>query len=176
LSARRHGRPSARRAGAAHEPSLAAPPVAKPWKTRVAVALVALGALWPLCHRALVAWLDVNPWKLGGFAMYTTAMPPLLVGLFGERQGRLVAIDPGALPHDARALLQRFEQERHALGRLRSPEDVARRVLIARPELERVVVVVQRTTLDPATARMMATSRRYAYPRAQTRTSASTPK
>ncbi|MEW6272925.1 MAG: hypothetical protein AB1689_26920 [Thermodesulfobacteriota bacterium] len=160
MTAKARRRQDARRAvQAAQEPA------ATPWKARVALAVVALTALWPLCHRALVAGLDVNPWKLGGFAMYTTATPPLLVGVFGEREGRLAAIEPGTLPVDVRTLLRRFEQERHALGALRSPDDVARRVLTARPELDRVVVVVQRMALDPDTARMTARRRQYAYRR-----------
>ncbi|HEY8518164.1 MAG TPA: hypothetical protein VIS07_21855 [Candidatus Binatia bacterium] len=152
-------------AARAAAPDASPPETAQPWKARTALASVALVALWPLCHRALVAWLDVNPWKLGGFAMYTTATPPLLIGLFSERDGRLGLIEPSTLPLDAQRLLERFERERHALGDLRSPDDVAQRVLAARPDVERLVVVVQRMALDPQSARMTAHKRSYTYAR-----------
>ena len=35
-------------------------------------AVVAVVALWPLAHPFVIARLDADPWKLGGFAMYTS--------------------------------------------------------------------------------------------------------
>ncbi len=39
-------------------------------RAAAAAGLVALVALWPIAHVVLVRKFDLNPWKLGGFAMY----------------------------------------------------------------------------------------------------------
>ena len=41
-------------------------------KARIVGTLLVAIALWPLVHRQLVTRLDVDPWKLYGFAMYCT--------------------------------------------------------------------------------------------------------
>jgi hypothetical protein len=122
-------------------------------------------ALWPLAQRALVARYEIDPWKLGGFAMHATPSLPVLVAIFAPESGRLVLLDESSLPASVRARLDRFRVERVALGRLREPRDVARAILAARPGLAGLVVVVQRTTLDPRTARTTASSERFVYDR-----------
>jgi hypothetical protein len=114
-------------------------------------------ALWPLVHRAVVAAWDVNPWKLGGFAMYTTATPPVQIALLVRGDTGLEPLDERALPDAVRRALHRFRIERHALGALRSPDDVGRAILEARPELPWVVIAIQRMHLDPTTALMQST-------------------
>jgi len=163
-----------RRAGAAPRSSARAavrhatppPPASAPvWKARAVAVLVGLLAVWPLCHRALAAWLGVNPWKLGGFAMYTTATPPLVVDVFGLQGGRVVVLDEASLGTPARAALERFARERHALGELRRPDDLAALVLASRPELAQVAVLVRRYALDPATALMVEERTQHTYDR-----------
>jgi hypothetical protein len=130
------------------------------------VALLAVAALWPLAHRVLVARFAIDPWKLGGFAMYATPTLPVLVAVFAPQAGRLALLDESTLPAGVRARLDRFRVERVALGRLREPRDAARAILAARPDLHGVVLVVQRTTLDPRTARTVSTRERFVYDRA----------
>lgn len=134
-------------------------------KRRLVLTLLATLALWPLVHRVLVARYDLNPWKLAGFAMYTTPTPPVLVVVLHDAGGRLAALDERALPVPARRALDRFRAERHALGRLRRPDDLARALFRARPDLDVLVVLVQRIQLDPATARMTSVRERFAYER-----------
>jgi hypothetical protein len=110
-------------------------------------------ALWPLAHRGLVAWQNVHPWKLGGFAMYTS-YATTHVALFEPRSVGLALIDERTLAPDVQRALQAFRGERGALGRLRSPDDLARRVFDSRPDLANLVVVIQRSWLDPSTARI----------------------
>jgi hypothetical protein len=182
-------------AGANESTSAAASLGAAPWKVNVAAGVVLLVALWPLVHRVLVARFDVNPWKLGGFAMYATPAPPLVVAVFGLRDGKLVRVTPQTLPLAQRDALRRFEIERHALGELRRPDALAREILAADASLDQLSVVVQRTTLDRASARLASERMQYSYdrdgprevrrmtppdaspsPASQTRTSTSTPK
>lgn len=131
----------------------------------LAVGVLAWAAVWPLVHRGLVAVWDVNPWKLSGFAMYTTPTPPVQVVAFEAKDGALAPIDEAALPDAARRVLRRFRIERHALGALRPPDDVGRALLDARPDLPHVVIAVQRMRLDPETARMTSIRRQFVYER-----------
>ena len=68
---------------------------------------------------------------------------------------------------EARAVLDRFRIERHALGRLRRPDDVGRVTLRAKPDLEWLVVAVQRMVLDASTARMASRRDEYLYERSE---------
>jgi hypothetical protein len=136
-------------------------------RRRILGAILVAAAVWPLFLRAAVRRFDVNPWKFGGFAMYTTPTPPILVALLRAVPGGFRALDPRTLPAPVRAQLDRFQMERHALGTLREPDDVARAVLAAQPELPGLVVMVQRMKLDPATARMTSRRDRYVYDRAE---------
>lgn len=135
------------------------------WKPIVAIAIVLLVAIWPLCHRLLVAFAAINPWKLGGFAMYAAPAPPLVVALYTLRDGQLARIDPAALPVQVRASLQRFEIERHALGELRRPDGLATEVLAATPAMRQLSIVVQRTVLEPDDARLAVERMQYSYDR-----------
>ena len=134
-------------------------------KRRLALTLLAALALWPLAHRVLVARYDLNPWKLAGFAMYATPTPPVLVVVLQDADGRPAPLDERALPAPARRALDRFRAERHALGRLRRPDDLAQALFRARPDLDALWVLVQRMQLDPATARMTSVRERFAYER-----------
>ncbi len=134
-------------------------------KRNAIVALVLGVALWPIAQRALVVRYGIDPWKLGAFAMYATPNLPVLVAAVGTgRQGTAV-VDEAALPAWARERLDRFRVERHALGILRDPADVAQMLLAARPDLTRVDILIQRTLLDPATARIAVATPRYVYER-----------
>jgi hypothetical protein len=134
-------------------------------KRNAVLALLACAGLWPLGHRVLVARAGVDPWKLAGFAMYATPSLPVLVAIFVPRDGRLVLVDEATLPAAARERLDRFRAERLALGRLREPEDVARALLAARPDAGGVMIVVQRTDLDPRTARTTSSEEIFSYDR-----------
>ncbi len=135
------------------------------WKVVAATGIVALVAIWPFCHRLLVAFAAINPWKLGGFAMYAAPAPPLVIALYTLRDGRLARIDPAALPVQVRASLQRFEIERHALGELRRPDALATEILAATPAMSQLSIVVQRTVLEPDDARLAVERMQYSYDR-----------
>jgi hypothetical protein len=134
-------------------------------KRNAVAALLGLVAIWPVAHRLLVARLEIDPWKLGGFAMYATPTLPVLVAVLAPQAGRLAPLDEASLPGEARARLDRFRVERVALGRLREPREAARAILAARPDLHGLVVLVQRTTLDPRSARTKTSTGRFVYDR-----------
>jgi hypothetical protein len=131
-------------------------------KRGIVIAVLAFVASWPLVQRGLVAGYGIDPWKLGGFAMYAAPSPPLLVVLVDpDRAG--TAIDERTLSAPLRRALDRFRIERHALGRLREPRALAAAVLAERPDLAALVVVVQTARLDVRTARMTTSRDAYAY-------------
>lgn len=135
------------------------------WRARFVLSVVAFVAVWPLLHRGVVAAYDVNPWKLGGFAMYTAVTPPVLVVAFEPRGEGGVPIDRRDLPAYAQQTLQRFEMRRHILGNLVRPDEFAAQVLQARSALSQVVILVQRMVLEPSTARMATNTMHYVYDR-----------
>ncbi len=135
------------------------------WRVRVILAVIAFVAVWPLIHRAAVAAYDLNPWKLGGWAMYSVVSPPVLVVAFEPRGDGGIPIDRRELPVYAQHSLQQFEMRRHVLGNLHRPDDFAAQVLHARPVLSEVVVMVQRMVLDTKTATMVARTMHYTYNR-----------
>lgn len=124
------------------------------WRRTAASLVVGVVALWPLCHRGLVAWQGIHPWKLGGFAMYTT-YATTHVALFEPRRTGLALVDERTLPPEAQRALQDFRGERGALGRLKSPDELARRIFDGRPGMDELVVVIQRQWLDPSSARIV---------------------
>ncbi len=126
------------------------------------LAVLALVALWPLAHRAIVARYDVNPWKLGGFAMYTTYRT-WQVGLFDAKGKQLRPIDPRSLPVSARQAILDFRAQRSAIGTFARPTAMARAVFDARPDLDRMLVVVERFALDPETGRIAAEQRHHPF-------------
>lgn len=135
------------------------------WQVRVILAVVGFVAIWPLLHRGIVAAYDVNPWKLGGFAMYTTPTPPVLAVAFEPRGDDGVPIRNENLPLVAQLAHRDFEGRRWVLGELHRPDGFAREVLRARPELGEVIVLVQRMVLDPSSARMESRTVHYTYDR-----------
>jgi hypothetical protein len=135
-------------------------------KRNIIAGLLLFVALWAVAHRALVVRHGVDPWKLGAFAMYATANLPVLVAAVGTSpQKGTTVIDETTLPPWVRDRLDRFHLERGALGTLRDPADVGQLLLATRPDLTAVTILIQRSTLDPATARIDVATPRYVYQR-----------
>ncbi|MEM7634889.1 MAG: hypothetical protein AAF299_10040 [Pseudomonadota bacterium] len=66
-------------------------PFSKPggWSVQkvILLALIAVHAAWIVFHLTLVSRELVNPWKLGGYGMYTTAHPKPAIHVFDSRFG-----------------------------------------------------------------------------------------
>lgn len=136
-------------------------------KKRAVMAVLLLVALWPFAHRILVARYDLNPWKFFGWAMYTTPAPPILLVLLTKQAKDVVPLNQQRLVAPAKETIVRFLVERHTLGKLRRPDDVAQSVFGVRKDLHWLVVIVQKMALDQETARMISTKDRYVYDRSQ---------
>jgi len=139
---------------------------ASPNRVRFVVSLLVVVAVWPLLHRAGVAAWELNPWKLAGFAMYATHTTTLVV-LLEPGAGVWHPLDERALAPAARQGLAEFRRQRDALGRLRSPREMARLVFETEPARAHLLVTVQRLNLEPATARIGSRKSHYFYERAE---------
>jgi hypothetical protein len=120
-------------------------------KRRSVIAFLVLFAVWPAVHRALVAGFDVNPWKLGGWAMYARPhFPPelrvyVVRGGSERRLGRLTAWE--------QLLADELVERRFTLGELASADDLAH-ALLERTRGDGVAIELRTRFLDPATSRI----------------------
>ena len=113
--------------------------------------ILALIMVWPFVHRGLVVSAGVNPWKLFGFGMYCT--PYTVKVQLGSASGnRIRPIPVENVPPRHREALRFFEQRRASLGTLYSHEELARYLAKDLPPAERFFILIEVTTLDPATA------------------------
>jgi len=120
----------------------------------VAFAALVVGvALWPPVHRLLVLRWDLDPWKLGGFAMDAT-WHGSAVALFEPQAGGLHLVDETTLGPEARRALATFRARRRTLGRWADPDEAVRHIHADRPDLEHLVLVIQRLWIDPDTGRL----------------------
>ncbi len=134
-------------------------------KRRVVVAGVVLFALWPAVHRGLVAAFEMNPWKLGGWAMYARPHFPAEIRLLRIRAGEEIPVtDLTPLEH---ALAGDFVERRYSIGRLASPERLAREVLARAPraEAEAIVVEIRSPYFEVGSARVQERVERREYRR-----------
>jgi hypothetical protein len=120
-------------------------------KRRVVVVFLIAFGLWPAVHRALVAAFDVNPWKLGGWAMYARPhFPPelRLYVLRGEGEGRIARLTPWE-----QTLADELVERRYTVGELASSDALAR-ALLERTRGDGVAIELRTRFLDPDTARI----------------------
>ena len=132
-------------------------------KRRVVVAGVVLFALWPAVHRGLVAAFDVNPWKLAGWAMYVRPHFPTQLALYTIRAGEETRVTEFT-PRE-QTLADDFVERRYSLGRLASPESLAREWLQRRAAEQAVVVELTTAYFDLATASIRESVERRVYRR-----------
>lgn len=125
-------------------------------------AVVIAVALWPLCHRVLVREYAIDPWKLGGFAMYASYQTSLAVVFEPTPQG-LRLVDESRLDRRSQRALGEFRSRRSALGALVTPDAVAAAIHAGQPGLSRLVVVVQRLWLDAETGRIASEKVNFPY-------------
>ena len=111
---------------------------------------------WPLMHHGLVRTLDLNAWHWFGWSMY--AVPARRVRAFpfsldDDRRLELV----GLSPHHA-ALVKSadddFAQLRMQFGKLVAPDEFARALFAAYPDVERIAIDVRHIRLDRSTAKV----------------------
>lgn len=121
-------------------------------KQRLVFAVLAVLAVWPLAHRALVWRYDIDPWRFFGWAMYCTPKLPAEVSLFAIEGGARVPVPLDSLSDGQREAVDALRRRRSLWGTLASPERAGAALRAARPQAAAVEVVVTKWYLDPATA------------------------
>ena len=112
-------------------------------------------ALWPAAHFALVRSYDIDPWKLGGWAMYSVPGPMKTVRVVGIKQdGELERLDFWRHTAEEQLLVDRFRELRRALGELRSPQRLAQGMFELHADWQGAVIAVLTFELDPETAQL----------------------
>ncbi len=114
----------------------------------VALLLIAY-AIWPLVHRQLVERVRINPWKLAGWAMYTTAAPRGAISAVGiDEDGR-----PRNLRLDTTPSLTRAREDylgsRISLGLSSDPLPMAEALASAHPQFTAWHLIVEQVGLSP---------------------------
>jgi hypothetical protein len=128
-----------------------------PRTARIGVrAILAIFVLWPLAQHVLSRTVDVHPWRLYGFGMYSTyysARPAFTVLRKGDREPLPLEDAFPILAPEARE----FSRRRAVLGRFVSEERFARALLAKLPEVEEIRVEVATRRLDPARSAVVET-------------------
>ena len=133
-------------------------------KRRCVWTLLAILAVWPLAHRYLVYQYDLSPWRFFGWAMYCQPAFRPQVEIFEIHGGQRRPFRIETLPTLER-LVNEYERERYAWGRLAAPDDIGKHLLESNPEAPIVEVEITTRRLERATASIVASKQSYSYKR-----------
>ena len=134
-------------------------------KRRVLYAAWICLTLWPLVQISLVQRYDVNPWKFGGWGMYSAPQLTSYVRVLG-RAGEtgqdfpLPTLDPRLQPG-----LERFLRLRRGLRKLVRPDYLGRSILEHYPLPQVVTIVVVQPVLNPENGMIEESRTAYEYRR-----------
>lgn len=133
-------------------------------KRRILTTGLVLFALWPLAHYALVESYGTDPWKLFGWAMYCVPGPMKTVRVVELRgDGSFRVLDFNGYTPEEQVAVDTFRMRRRALGKLQSPDELARRMLELNPDFEGVEIAVVSLVLSRESAMTWARLDRRTY-------------
>lgn len=133
-------------------------------KRQLVILCLAVFTIWPLAHRGLVAWWDVSPWKLFGWAMFCVPSPRYF-GVLAEVRANDTVNHPAFMDAAAAAEPERFARTDHIakhrylfhrshLGRLADQRGAARQILDRHPEMGSIAFAVNRAGMERRSASM----------------------
>ena len=131
-------------------------------KTNAIATLVLALALWPAAHLFLAVRYEIDPWEFLGWGMYSLPGPQVHARIEQLVEGRSVIVRPS---DRTLARLDRFANARSRFGRFASVDELGRDVLALEPQMEGVVVILRRWTMDRETARFDYTEERFPFAR-----------
>ena len=135
-------------------------------KTHLLAAAVVVLALWPAVHLFLAVRYEIDPWEFLGWGMYALPSPQVHVRIEQLVGGRSVIVRPS---DRTLARLDRFATERTRFGRFASVDRLGREVLALEPQMEGVVVILRRWTLDRGSATFDFSEERFPFERPEAR-------
>jgi len=108
------------------------------------VVLVML-ACWPLAHLILAQKYLINPWELGGFAMYVQPNLPIEVRLY-QPSGEIFPFE--RLDRMTIDALERYRNRAAILGLLASPDELAQALRQSGQAPEELEIELRRQMID----------------------------
>lgn len=114
-------------------------------RRRLSFGVIALVAIWPLVHLMLVDRYLINPWELGGWAMYVQPNAPLEVNV-RLSSGETVPRD--RLERPALQAYDRYHQRAAVLGLLASPGELANAMAEAGYNPDELSVEMRRVVIE----------------------------
>jgi hypothetical protein len=131
-------------------------------KKRIFLGVLCAFLFWPFIHYAVVRRWHLDPWRFGGFAMYTRPPSTVTVRFSGRIGDRPLTPDVlraalGAESSRVDELLRR----RKLWGDLATPEDVARLALSRLPGLTQLVITLVTIDLEPGNDHLSYSVSRY---------------
>lgn len=133
-------------------------------KRRLAAAVLIVFTAWPLLHYGLVQRYRLDPWKFGGWAMYTVINFLPQIEVFAIRGGDRQQIGLGSHNFPAsRAAREALVFDAKFYGELADAEPLARAAASEVGDEVPIEVVITRYFLDRSSARMSATRRSFFY-------------
>jgi hypothetical protein len=100
-------------------------------RRRVLRAVVLAVAVWPALHVVAVRLWLINPWELGGWAMYAALIPDRPITITVDRPGLGPITDPARLPVRTVPAFRAYQDQLRDLGLLADPRPLARALLAA---------------------------------------------
>lgn len=112
------------------------------FRARLLVAVLVAFGLWPPTHFILFKVVDIDPWKLGGLAMYCTRfrVSMLLWDVSGNTPRELSRVSPRM-----DEMASQFRETRVVLGKFAKPSSIACQALYENPSISLIKVQVGTT-------------------------------
>ncbi|MDX2168110.1 MAG: hypothetical protein SF182_13635 [Deltaproteobacteria bacterium] len=134
-------------------------------KQRLVVAVLAVLAVWPIAHRALVVHARIDPWRFFGWAMYCTPKLPVTVEARASYGRARVPLVTGSLPPPLQRAIYRFSHRRAQWGTFERPDRLAARLLADQRDADAIEILVRHWYLDAPTATIKEARYTYRYGR-----------
>lgn len=126
--------------------------------------VVLIFAIWPMVHFCAVQTLEFDPWKLGGFAMYTRPRVWPSMNLYGIQGNIPYPIRPPQVPESTVSIIEEYIRASRSYGPQFRPDKAGRQLLEDLPQFDTIRLVVSRLELDPQNDRLRQRTDTFEYP------------
>ena len=114
---------------------------------------------------SIVRGFDVNPWKLGGFGMYSAPQIPCRIQIFGRTPDDVGLYELRTVPSEVEPELRDFLRRRRGLRNLVEPDVLAQALLDSYAAIDGVRIVIHQPRLVPRTGLIELAAHPYDYSR-----------
>ena len=130
--------------------------------TNVFCSLLIALMVWPIIHMFLVDKYDISPWKLFGFAMYTTAHKiEVEVRVEGSKDKQSATASRAS--DNMMSQYNDFFNKRYILGKFHRPDEFCTNILESNKAFEKVTITIDTIRLEGKTGMLTSTAQTYHY-------------